>query len=421
MSILPIDVPRALRPLLGPRRYKGAYGGRGGAKSHFYAEQLIARCYAKPTRAVCIREVQNSLKDSVYQLLVDKIGKMGVGSAFDPLKTEIRGKNGSLIIFKGMQEYNSDNIKSLEGFDIAWVEEAQTLSERSFNMLRPTIRNAGSELWFSWNPRYKTDPVDRFFRSQANQEDADIISVSVGWRDNPWLPIELVKEKDRDYAADPALAEHIWGGGYEVVTEGAYFARQLATARLDGRIGPVPHTSGAKVTTAWDIGYGDDTAIWFAQIIGAEPRIIDYYENRGVGIEHYAKILASKPYIYHRHLLPHDGSKGEFISGSTIVASARSLLTGPVEVLPRISVDDGIQAARGLIDKCRFDEVRCTTGLEALRLYRRDYNEKRMAFSDKPLHDWTSHAADAFRYLALGLREPTKRPPPRETAGSWMG
>lgn len=419
MSILRIDVPRALRPLLEPRRYKGAYGGRGGAKSHFYAEQLIVRCYSRTTRAVCIREVQNSLRDSVYQLLVDKIAKLGLNDAFEVLKTEIRGKNGSLIIFKGMQEYNSDNIKSLEGFDIAWVEEAQTLSERSFNMLRPTIRNAGSELWFSWNPRYKTDPVDKFFRSK--KDDPDIVSVSVGWRDNPWLPIELAKEKDRDYAADPALAEHIWGGGYEVVTEGAYYARQLATARLEGRIGPVPHTSGAKVTTAWDIGYGDDTAIWFAQIIGAEPRIIDYYENRGVGIEHYAKVLASKPYIYHRHLLPHDGSKGEFISGSTIVASARSLLAGPVEVLPRISVDDGIQAARALIDKCRFDEVRCTEGLEALRLYRRDYNEKRMAFSDKPLHDWTSHAADAFRYLALGLREPAKRRDRRESAGSWMG
>jgi len=196
MAALTIDVPRAFAPLLKPSRYKGAYGGRGGAKSHFFAEQLILRCFAKQTRAVCIREVQDTIKDSVRQLLVDKIQKLGLGAAFDCLEAEIRGKNGSLIIFRGMQSYNAENIKSLENFDIAWVEEAQTLSDKSLRLLRPTIRSEGSELWFSWNPRHDTDPVDAFFRGAKRHPDS--ISVSVNWNDNPWFPDVLRQEKNAD-------------------------------------------------------------------------------------------------------------------------------------------------------------------------------------------------------------------------------
>ena len=185
MSTLRISVPRKLKPLLGPKRYKGAYGGRGGAKSHFFAEQVVLRCLVRPTRVVCIREVQNSIKDSVRQLLIDKIEKLGVSTAFEVLESEIRGPNGSLIVFKGMQSYNAANIKSLEAYDIAWVEEAQTLSQHSLDLLRPTLRKEGSELWFSWNPRFKTDPVDAFFRKSPPE---DAISVLVNWRDNPWFP-----------------------------------------------------------------------------------------------------------------------------------------------------------------------------------------------------------------------------------------
>ena len=179
---LRVDVPRKLKPLLYPKRYKGAYGGRGGAKSHFFAEQAILKCYQQPTRIVCIREVQNSIKDSVRQLLIDKIAKLGLEREFDPVETEIRGPEGSLIIFKGMQSYNADNIKSLEAYDIAWIEEAQTLSQHSLDLLRPTIRKEGSELWFSWNPRYKTDPVDAFFRKHPPEE---AVSVMVNWRRGP--------------------------------------------------------------------------------------------------------------------------------------------------------------------------------------------------------------------------------------------
>jgi phage terminase large subunit len=201
-----VEAPEALLPLINPARYKAAYGGRGGAKSHFFAEQIVLRCYARKTRVVCIREVQVTIRDSVRQLIVDKINRLGFGWAFEILQTEIRGRDGtpaagSLIIFRGMQDYNAHNIKSLEDFDLAWVEEAQTLSAGSLRLLRPTIRKDGSEIWFSWNPRYETDAVDEFFRGQSPPRNA--IIVPVNWSDNPWFPEVLVAEKDADFEADP--------------------------------------------------------------------------------------------------------------------------------------------------------------------------------------------------------------------------
>ena len=211
-------VPRKLKPLLKPARYKGAYGGRGGAKSHFFAEQLILKAYTSQIRAVCVREVQKDLKDSVKQLLLDKIEKFGLGGFFDAMKNdaEIRAENGSLIIFRGMQSYNAESIKSLEAYDVAWVEEAQTLSAHSLSLLRPTIRKEGSELWFSWNPRHRTDAVDMFLRKNPPP---DAAVVMVNWRDNPWFPDVLRKEREHDFAVDPEAAEHVWEGAYGVEQE----------------------------------------------------------------------------------------------------------------------------------------------------------------------------------------------------------
>ena len=232
MSSIRVEVPRKLKPLLYPMRYKGAYGGRGGAKSHFFAEQVILKAFAQTSRIVCIREVQNSIKDSVKQLLQDKIAKFKLEPFFDVLESEIRGPNGSQIVFKGMQSYNASNIKSLEGYDIAWVEEAQTLSQHSLDLLRPTLRKEGSELWFSWNPRHKTDPVDQFFRKSPPPE---AVSVMVNWYDNPWFPDVLRKEMEHDFASDEDKAEHIWNGAYGS-SQGAILAKWVARAERDGRI-----------------------------------------------------------------------------------------------------------------------------------------------------------------------------------------
>ena len=199
------EVPPKFAPMLKPSRYKGLYGGRGGAKSHFLAEEAIMRAASGLTRIVCIREVQNSIRDSVRQLLVDKIQKFGLGQLFTVLDAEIRCVTGSLIIFKGMQSYNAETIKSLEGYDVAWVEEAQTLSAHSLELLRPTIRRPESELWFSWNPRHRTDPVDMFFRKHPPP---DAISIPVNWRDNPWFPTVLDNERRHDFEVDEETAEH---------------------------------------------------------------------------------------------------------------------------------------------------------------------------------------------------------------------
>jgi phage terminase large subunit len=160
-------------PLISPARYKGAYGGRGSGKSHFFAEALIERCVMQPTRAVCLREIQNSLKQSVKLLIEDKIKALGVGSQFRILETHIEAPGNGIITFQGMQNHTAESIKSLEGYHVAWFEGAQSMSQFSLGLLRPTIREEGSELWFSWNPRSAKDPIDVLLRSSDRPRDAE--------------------------------------------------------------------------------------------------------------------------------------------------------------------------------------------------------------------------------------------------------
>lgn len=224
MTPLRIETPRVFAPLLKPARYLGVWGGRGSGKSHFFAEALVERCILHPgTRAVCVREVQKSLKDSVKRLIEDKIEALGVADRFSVLNAEIKTPGGGLIAFQGMQDHTSETIKSLEGFTVAWVEEAQTLSARSLEMLRPTIRAPGSSLWFSWNPRNAGDPVDAFLRREKPPEDAIIVRANYG--DNPFFPRELEMERLDDMAHRPDRYGHIWLGEYEPVAIGAIWDR----------------------------------------------------------------------------------------------------------------------------------------------------------------------------------------------------
>jgi phage terminase large subunit len=211
---LQIQTARVFEPLLGPARYKGAWGGRGSAKSHFFAENLIDDCVRfAPLRAACIREVQKSLEQSVKRLLEDKIKKFNLGREFKVMNTHIETPGDGIIIFQGMQNHTAESIKSLEGFHRAWVEEAQSLSERSLTLLRPTIREPGSEIWMSWNPHLPTDPVDVLLRGPNPPPDA--IVVRSNFEDNPWFPDVLKAEMEWDRAHDYEKYEHVWGGGYE--------------------------------------------------------------------------------------------------------------------------------------------------------------------------------------------------------------
>lgn len=418
MSILNIETPRAFVPLLSPARYKGAYGGRGSGKSHFFAERLVEMSIDRRVRAACIREVQNSLKDSVQQLLKDKIAKFGVGHMFDVVSGEIRGPNESLWIFKGMQDYNAETIKSLEDFDIAWVEEAQTFSQKSLTILRPTMRREDSEIWASWNPRFKTDPIDKFLRKEKPKNS---IIVEVSYRDNPWFPKVLQEEMEHDREANPERAAHVWDGDYAQVFEGAYYGKLLAQAK--DRIGPVSYDPSVPVWTAWDLGIGDETAIWFAQCVGTEIHIIDYYENRGEALSHYVQVLQSKPYVYAEDIIPHDGKAKELGTGKTREEVLQEL-GREVRVLPIQAVDDGINAVRMALPRCWFDAENCERGLDALKSYRAEYDEKHQTLRSRPVHDWASHAADAFRYLIQGVeREDSSEPVEthRPVEHGWMG
>jgi phage terminase large subunit len=445
LSTLRIETPRAFIPLLADnRRFRAAYGGRGGAKSHFFAELLIERCIAGPTRAVCIREVQRSLKESVRQLVIDKIQKFGAYDQFDIIDEEIRCPHGGLIIFRGMQSYNAESIKSLEGYDIAWVEEAQTLSERSLKMLRPTIRNEGSEIWFSWNPRHDTDPVDKFFRGASPPPRAAIARVN--WNNNPWFPAELQEEMEHDRVVDPENAAHVWDGGYEIISEGSYYARLVAQAESTGRIGLFAHDPSLPVQTAWDIGVDDYTAIWFLQQNGPQVRAIDYYEASGVGPEQIFKEMLPEllkdeaetkaalqllgrhvPYRYRSHFFPHDAAVREWGAGGRERVRTLVELGMPVETIcVGVQADpaDRVAAVRRLMPYMHFNqgpdpEASVNLGLSRLRKYRRRFNDSLQVYVG-PLHDENSHGADAFGEFAVNcplsrIKEPAKPknvPPP---------
>jgi len=221
--IMDIETAEAFEPLLIPARYKGAHGGRGSAKSHFFAGLMVEECQAMPgTRAVCVREVQKSLKESAMRLIEDKIDQHKA-KGFRVKSDSIETPGGGVILFQGMQDHTAESIKSLEGFRIAWTEEAQTLSARSLEMLRPTIRAPGSQLWFSWNPRNAADPVDAFFRGEKAPPDS--ICVRVNYDGNPWFPAELELERQHDAATNPARYAHIWLGEYEPAAIGAIWDR----------------------------------------------------------------------------------------------------------------------------------------------------------------------------------------------------
>ena len=272
MSILKIPTAKIFEPLLQPARYKGVFGGRGSGKSHFFGELLVETCQAeRGTLAVCIREAQRTLAHSSKRLIESKVAALGLGHGFKVFNDKIETPGDGLIIFRGMQDHTADSIKSLEGFRIAWVDEAQSLSARSLALLRPTIRAAGSELWASWNPRRKSDAIDDFLRARKAE---GAIVVNANWRDNPWFPAVLDEERRLDLKLYPDRYDHIWEGDYVRAFEGAYFAQVLNEARAEARIGRVSADPLLPLRAFIDIGgagaSADAFTIWIVQWVGTE-------------------------------------------------------------------------------------------------------------------------------------------------------
>ena len=410
---LQIETARVFHPLLKPSRYKAAYGGRGSGKSHFFAELMIEDSLAEPSvsgeglRSVCIREVQKDLTQSAKLLIEDKLAKFQLGEAdgFKVYSDVISTPKDGLIIFKGMQDYTAESVKSLEKFKRAWWEEAQTGSLVSLNMLRPTIREDGSELWFSWNPRKKADPVDAMFRGPILPTGA--VVVRANWADNPWFPNVLEQERKDCLRDAPDQYDHIWEGGYATVISGAYYAKSLLEARREGRIGRVARDPLMPVYAFWDIGVADATAIWIAQFRGREIRVLNYYEAVRQPLAAHLEWLRKNGYGNAICYLPHDAAKQDAFTAIRFEDHIRS---AGFEVITIPNQGKGaalkrVEAGRRIFPAIWFNAETTTPGIDALGWYHEKHDEQRNVGLG-PEHDWASHGADAFGLMCIAYETP---------------
>jgi phage terminase large subunit len=413
MTDTKLDAPvaRVFKPLVEPARYKGAFGGRGSGKSHFFGERLVLSCIDKPgLRAVCIREVQKTLAQSSKRQIEQKIAAFGVGCGFRVLEDRIITPGNGVIIFQGMQDHTAESIKSLEGFKIAWIEEAQSLSQRSLALLRPTIRSAGSEIWASWNPRRKSDAIDEFLRQKKPQGS---VVVEANWRDNPWFPAELAAERELDLKLYPERYAHIWEGDYARAFDGAYFAKGLAEARGEGRIGKVAADPLLPLRAFFDLGgsgaSADAMAIWIVQWVGQEIRVLDYIEGAGQVLAYYVRELRTRGYRDALCVLPHDGINENGITGKRYADHLRDagFVVDVVGNQGRGAASMRIEAVRRILARCWFNELTTEAGRDALGYYHERRDDQRN-IGLGPEHDWSSHAADAFGLMAIAYEEPAR-------------
>lgn len=421
MSELRIQTAEVFEPLLSPARYKGAHGGRGSGKSHFFGGLLIEDALAEPgnsgegLRAVCIREVQKDLAQSSKALVEAKLKehKLGEADGFKVFRDVITTPGDGLVIFKGMNDYTSESIKSLEGFKRAWWEEAQAATMHSLNLLRPTLRAAGSELWFSWNPRRKTDPVDVMLRGAERPTGSCVVKAN--WRDNPWFTQELERERQDCLRMQPEQYEHIWEGGYAQIVEGAYYAKSLAKAKAEGRIGRVALDPLMTIRLFVDIGgtgaKADAFAMWVGQFIGKEIRVFDYYEAVGQPLATHVAWMRERGYTPDKAQiwLPHDGATNDRVYDVSYESALRQV-GYKVSVVPnqgRGAAAQRTEAGRRLFPSMWFDAEKCAGGLEALGWYHEKKDEIR-GIGLGPEHDWSSHGADAFGLMCAAYEDPAR-------------
>ena len=385
-----------------PKRFKVAKGGRGGAKSHTIAALLLIMGAAKPLRILCTREIQKSIKDSVHRLLSDKIASLGLEGFYESLESEIRGKNGTLFIFSGLRSEVMAGLKSTEGVDICWVEEAHSVSQHSMDILIPTIRKPGSEIWWSFNPELETDPV--YIRFCGDPEE-NVLLTTVGIEDNPWAPTELLEEMRRSYERDPARAAWIWGGACRPTAEGAIYEREMQDLTISGRITSIPYEAAQDTIVALDLGIGDHTSLVVGQWIGHERRVLHTYESFGVPLSHYIDHLKLLPYRIDQIILPHDAHSKSLQTGKTPAEMIEQAFPETaVTVLPRTqSIEHDINHVREHFAAVWIDR-KAETLLEALKKYRRRFNDRTGMFAE-PLHDTYSDMADAFRYWMQAVRK----------------
>lgn len=421
---VPIETAEVFEPLLAPARYKGAHGGRGSGKSHFFAELMIEDSLAEPgmtgegLRSVCIREVQKDLTQSAKLLLEDKLGKLGLGEAdgFKVFRDVIETPGDGIIIFKGMQDYTAESVKSLEKFKRAWWEEAQTATQHSLNLLRPTIREEGSEIWASWNPRFEDDPIDIMLRGPVKPTGA--VVVKANWSDNPWFPKVLDQERLDCLNGSPDQYDHIWDGGYVTVVEGAYYAKDIAEARKAGRIGRVSADPLMTIRLYMDIGgtgaKSDAFSIVASQFIAREIRLLNYYEAVGQPIAAHLNWMRSQGYMPDRVkiILPHDGESNDKVFDVSY-KSAFKAAGYDVDVIPNQGKGAAamrVESGRRLFPSIWFNESTTIGLMRALGWYHEKRDPVRK-IGLGPDHDWSSNGADAFGLMCVAYEVPGKVAP----------
>ena len=414
--------PKIFKPLDNPYRYKMIWGGRGKGASWTVARKLLIRGTENPLRILCTRELQKSIKQSVHKLLSDQIEKLKLTGFYEIQQQGIFGKNGTEIFFIGVKA-NPDEIKSMEGIDICWIEEAHALSEASWDIIDPTIRKDGSEIWATWNTRFKFDCLHDLF--VINEPPPNSLVLNVNYPDNPFFPDVLREQMETMKENNYEKYLNIWLGQLKQLAEGAIFGKQITALKKDNRVTNIPIQKNSDVNTYFDVGKSDQTAIWFIQRVGKEYRMIDYFEGRLEDIEYYTKFIRKMDYLYGTHYLPHDADHDRLGMVKNIKEQFEEIIK-PIEIVPRTpDKTAAIQLARDILAQCWFhkrdqdlpneecegyyecDDLNMTTrsrrtarGFEAMCNYRYKYNEENKVFGQNPHHDWASNGADAFMGFA---------------------
>ena len=435
----PVTFPAPFIPLFVPKRYKVFWGGRGAGKSWDIAKALLILGMSPgilfPTKTkltiLCVRELQKSIDDSVHKLLEQQILALGLTQFYRVEKAKIYGANGTTFSFEGIKN-NVSSIRSYEGVDICWPEEAANISAHSWGVLIPTIRSNDSEIWMSFNPELETDytykhfvqdkrlvkvddPAKRFAAEPSLRklfgpdfeldditcpvmESTDVLSVRVSWRDNPWFPSVLKREMEKLKEEDYDKYLHVWEGATVQNLEGAVYAKELRAAALEGRICSVPYEPDVPVDVFWDLGKTNNTAMWFVQRVAMQWRVLHYHEANREELSYYLKYCQNRGYFYGSMFLPHDAKHKRLGFTGSIEEQVRKSGYN-VQIVPATSDNDGINAARVVFPNCYFDEAGCEDGLNVLRHYcfKVDQRGQLTVLVN-------SDGADAFKYFAVSTK-----------------
>ena len=405
--------PEKAKALFRPAPYKVFHGGRGSAKTWSFCRALLTLGGRKKLFILCTREIQKSIKDSVHKTLADHIDELGIGWFYHVTNTEIIGENGTKFVFYGIRN-NINSIKSMEAIDICAVFESTFVSHNSWEVLLPTVRRdpphgpfgKGSEVWIEFNPELASDET---YKRWVAKPPSDTIVVEMNFRDNPWFPTILKKQKEelkhRDY--DSYLT--VWEGKTRKALQGAIYAKEIAAAILENRIGPNIHFArGVPVDVSFDLGRSDMMAMWFWQQVGTEHHAIDFYGNTGFDFSHFIEQIEGRKYNIRHIYLPHDADNEYAVAPLSIAAQARKAFPGEgrVRVIPRIpNIALGINAVRLLWPRIYINEITCSDGVLALQHYQYGVNEETGQRTVYPLHNFASNPADALRTYAEALRE----------------